>query len=54
MLRFRRMRSLQKKLAAVPASFYNHFKQERSYYSRANIAQNRAASLVEWRALGTA
>jgi putative transposase len=51
MLRFRRMRSLQK-FAAVHASVYNHFNQERSYYSRANFKQNRAAALAEWRVLG--
>jgi putative transposase len=53
MLRFRRMRSLQK-FAAVHASVYNHFNQERSYYSRANFKRNRTAALAEWRALGAA
>ena len=50
MLRFRRMRSLQK-FAAVHASIYNHFNQERSLDSRANFKQNRTAALTEWRSL---
>ncbi|MEW2915123.1 IS6 family transposase, partial [Leisingera sp. JC11] len=50
MLRFRRMRSLQK-FAAVHASIYNHFNSERSLTSRANFKQNRAAALAEWRGL---
>jgi putative transposase len=49
MLRFRRMRSLQK-FAAV----HNHFNQERHLYSRANFKLNRAAALSEWRQLGAA
>jgi len=50
MLRFRRMRSLQK-FAAVHASVYNHFNQERSLSTRPNFKLNRAAALAEWRAL---
>ena len=50
MLRFRRMRSLQK-FAAVHASVSNHFNQERSLYSRQNFKLNRAAALAEWRLL---
>ena len=50
MLRFRRMRTLQK-FAAVHASVHNHFNQERSLYSRANFKRNRAAALAEWRGL---
>ena len=50
MLRFRRMRSLQK-FAAIHASVYNHFNQERSLYSRNNFKLNRAAALAEWRGL---
>ena len=50
MLRFRRMRSLQK-FAAVHASVYNHFNQERSLSSRPNFKLNRAAALAEWRGL---
>ena len=50
MLRFRRMRTLQK-FAAVHASVLNHFNTERSLYSRSNFKLNRAAALTEWRAL---
>ena len=45
MLRFRRMRSLQK-FAAVHASVYNHFNQERSLSTRPNFKLNRAAALL--------
>lgn len=50
MLRFRRMRTLQK-FAAVHASVHNLFNTERSLYSRANFKLNRAAALTEWRGL---
>jgi putative transposase len=50
MLRFRRMRSLQK-FASVHASVYNLFNSERSLYTRPNFKLNRAAALAEWRAL---
>ena len=50
MLRFRRMRTLQK-FAAVHASVYNHFNQELSLSSRANFKLNRTAALAEWRGL---
>ena len=50
MLRFRRMRSLQK-FAAVHASVSNHFNQERSLSSRKVFKTNRAAALTEWRDL---
>ena len=50
MLRFRRMRSLQK-FASVHASVQNHFNQERTLYSRQNFKLNRAAALAEWRGL---
>jgi putative transposase len=50
MLRFRRMRSLQK-FAAVHASVYNLFNTERSLYTRANFKRNRSAALAEWRGL---
>ena len=50
MLRFRRVRSLQK-FAAVHASVSNHFNQERSHSSRQNFKANRAAALAEWRGL---
>jgi putative transposase len=50
MIRFRRMRSLQK-FASVHASVTNHFNQERHLYSRDNFKLNRTAALAEWRAL---
>jgi putative transposase len=50
MLRFRRMRSLQK-FVAVHASVHTHFNQERRLYSRSNFKLNRAAALTEWRGL---
>ena len=53
MLRFRRMRSLQK-FASVHASVSNHFNQERSLYSRQNFKLTRAAALAEWRSLCSA
>ena len=53
MLRFRRMRSLQK-FAAVHSSVHNHFNQERHLYSRDSFKLNRAAALAEWRQLGAA
>jgi len=53
MLRFRRMRSLQK-FASVHSSVCNHFNQERHLYSRENFKLNRAVALAEWRQLGSA
>ena len=53
MLRFRRLRSLQK-FAAVHASIYNLFNSERSLYSRSNFKRNRVLALAEWRNLCTA
>lgn len=50
MLRFRRMRTLQK-FVAVYSSVHNHFNLERSLYNRSNFKPNRAAALVEWRDL---
>jgi putative transposase len=47
MLRFRRMKTLQK-FVAVHASVHNHFNQERHLYSRHNFKLNRAAALSEW------
>ncbi len=52
MLRFRRMRSLQK-FIAVHASAYNHFNSERSLCSRSDFKLNRIAALAEWRGLCT-
>jgi putative transposase len=53
MLRFRRMRSLQK-FASVHASVSNHINQERHLYSRQNFKIHRATSLSEWRLLCSA
>jgi hypothetical protein len=53
MLRFRRMRSLQKS-ASVHASVTNHFDQERSLSSRPLFKANRTAALAEWRGLSAA
>ena len=53
MLRFRRMRSLQK-IVSVHAAVYNHLNQERSLYSRSKFKLNPAAALDEWRCLVTA
>ena len=50
MLRFRRMRSLQK-FVAVHATVHNHFNTERHLYARANFKLNRDAALAEWRGL---
>nr|WP_284179110.1 IS6 family transposase [Rhabdaerophilum sp. SD176] len=50
MLRFRRMRSLQK-FAAVHGSIHNHFNQERHLSSRPTFKERRAAALTEWRQL---
>jgi putative transposase len=49
-LRFRRMRSLQK-FASVHASVTNHFNTERSLSSRPLFKANRTAALAEWRGL---
>jgi putative transposase len=53
MLRFRRMRTLQK-FVAVHASVHNHFNQERHLYNRSNFKLNRAAALTKWRGHGVA
>jgi putative transposase len=53
MLRFRRMRTLQK-FVSVHSSVHNHFNQERHLYSQENFKLNRAAALAEWRQLGMA
>jgi putative transposase len=53
MLRFRRMRTLQK-FVAVHASVHNHFNAERHLYSGSNFKLNRAAALTERRGLCTA
>ncbi len=46
MLRFRRMRSLQK-FVSVHSFIHNHFNQERHLYSRDNSKLNRSAVLSE-------
>jgi len=53
MLRFRRMRSLQK-FVTVHSSIYNHFNHERHLYSRQNFKLNRNTALSEWRQLCSA
>ena len=53
MLRFRRMRSLQK-FVAVHASVLNHFNHDRSLAKRQHFKMNRAAALDEWRQLAAA
>lgn len=53
MLRFRRMRSLQK-FAALHGSIHNHFNQERTLISRQNFKERRTAALTAWRQLCTA
>ena len=50
MLRFRRMRSLQK-FATVHSSIHNLFNAERALNSRENFKVNRSAALTEWRQL---
>jgi putative transposase len=50
MLRFRRMRTLQK-FASVHSSVYNLFNSERSLSSRPLFKAHRAAALAEWRGL---
>ena len=50
MAKFRSAKSLQK-FAAVHASVYNHFNQERHLYNRESFKLNRSAALAEWRQL---
>jgi len=50
MLRFRRMRTLQK-FASVHASVHNHFPTERHLQNRDHYKLYRAAALAEWRGL---
>jgi putative transposase len=50
MLRFRRMRTLQK-FVSVHASIHNHFPTERHLQTRDTYKQTRAAALAEWRGL---
>ena len=50
MLRFRRMRTLQK-FSSVHASVHNHFQTERHLQNRVQYKLTRAAALAEWRGL---
>ncbi len=50
MAKFRSAKSLQK-FAALHASIYNHFNQQRHLYSRQNFKQNRSVALAEWQQL---
>ena len=50
MAKFKSAKSLQK-FAAVHASVYNHFNQERHLYNRESFKLNRSAALAEWRQL---
>ncbi len=50
MLRFRRMKSLQK-FASVHASLHNHFNSERHLVDRQTFKQNRSSALAEWQSL---
>ena len=53
MLRFRRMRSLQK-FVSVHASVTNHFNHDRSLSKRQHFKLNRSTALAEWRQLAAA
>jgi putative transposase len=50
MLRFRRMKSLQK-FASVHANVHNHFSQERHLVDRQTYKTRRSAALAEWQSL---
>jgi putative transposase len=50
MLRFRRMKSLQK-FASVHANFHNHFNSERHLVDRQTYKLRRSAALAEWQSL---
>ena len=50
MLRFRRMKSLQK-FASVHASLHNHFNSERHLVDRETYKARRSAALAEWQSL---
>ena len=53
MLRFRRMRSLQK-FVAIHSSVHNHFNHQRNIESRTRFKSLRDAALLEWRELTAA
>ncbi|MEO5938832.1 MAG: DDE-type integrase/transposase/recombinase, partial [Sphingomonas sp.] len=48
MLRFRRMKSLQK-FASVHANVHNHFNLERHLVDRQTFKERRSAALAEWK-----
>ena len=50
MLRFRRMKSLQK-FASVHGSVHNHFNQERHLIDRQTFKERRSAALAQWQSL---
>jgi len=50
MLRFRRMKSLQK-FASVHANVHNHFNQERHLIDKQTFKNRRSAALAEWQSL---
>ncbi len=50
MLRFRRMKSLQK-FASVHAGLHNHFNSERHLVDRQTYKQRRSAALADWQSL---
>jgi len=50
MIRFRRMRSLQK-FVSVQSSVCIHFNEERNLYPRCNFKLNRTAAHAGWRQL---
>ena len=50
MLRFRRMKSLQK-FASVDTNIHNHFSQERQLVYRQTYKTRRLAALAEWQSL---
>ena len=50
MLRFRRMKSLQK-FASLHGSIHNHFNQERHLTDRETYKTRRSAALAEWQSL---
>ena len=52
MLRFRRMKSLQK-FASVHGSIHNHFNQERHLIDRQTFKERRSAALAEWQSLAS-
>jgi len=53
MLRFRRMRSLQK-FASIHSSVHNHFNHQRNIETRTRFKKLRNAALLEWRELTAA